>query len=355
MAAPASASDVVGAQIPKQRLTLAAFHQWGNIATSDNGTLALSWSGGRRHAGRPAVDVDDGRRHRSYDVTWPTRANGDVTTSAGPALSRRPTIRVPQGFSTPVEIDVDLPAANSQVIDRPADDPGGDRPTSSRSDQNLVIEGRSRSPTSRRPRRGGAIVIQVTGVTISGDTVGRRSPWLLPYAEHVADPRCQHPGQLDRGRPDQQLNRQPGPAVGQPDHGHRHPKTGAFAPVAATCSNCASFSSTDVDGRNQLMVASRLHPSGAPPARRGRSPRGSARDSLRDAAAARLWPPPRRLIAIPARGGWVRRASGSAADPFERRRQRVVARATDGGAGAKGRSRSGSRRSSRCWKGSRGR
>ena len=259
---------VVGAQIPKQRLTLAAFDQWGNIATSDNGTLALSWgvAGGGTPGDLPStLTMVDGTA--SYDVTWPTRANGDVTIflQARPSPAP-PPFGFPRGFSTPVEIDVDLPAANSQVITVPPTTPGGD-PTYQFTvpDQNLVIEGPLTVTDVSTPAPGGAIVIQVTGVTISGDTVGTSLTVAAPVSQNtslILDASIQ--GSSTGGV---LINNSTGTPVlqsGSQITVTGIPNTGAFAPVAATCSNCASFSSTDVDGRNQLMVAFAVTSIGCP-------------------------------------------------------------------------------------------
>jgi hypothetical protein len=72
---------IADAQVPRQRLTIAAFDQWGNIATSFNGRLEMTFSYSLLNGGVPGdlpetLDLVGGTA--AYDVTWPTQADGDV-------------------------------------------------------------------------------------------------------------------------------------------------------------------------------------------------------------------------------------------------------------------------------------
>jgi hypothetical protein len=254
---------VISAQIPKQRLTVAAFDSWGNIATSDNGTLTFTWgvAGGGTPGDLPStLTMVNGTA--SYDVTWPTRANGDVTIlmRARP-FPEPPPFGFPRGFTMPVEIDVDLPAANSQVITVPPPIPGSD-PTYLLTvpNQNVVIQGPLTVANIPTPAPGAPIVLVLSGVTINGDQVSIPVTVSAPVAGSTgvtidASTQTSSSGNIV-------INNSTGSTVLQT--GSQLTVTGnlsgAFAPVQVLYPNTAGYQTSGGGPESQTMVATAVAP-----------------------------------------------------------------------------------------------
>ena len=165
---------IADAQVPKQRLTVAAFDQYGNVATSFNGTLAMSYSFstiGSTPGDLPAtLTLVDGTA--SSDVTWPTQTDGDITVNMRGKYGTGP-LPPPKTFTREVAIASDRPALNAVVITLPPANPG-DAPTYQLTipDQNLVVDGSLTVTTIYPPATVGAsIPIDLSGTTITGYSV----------------------------------------------------------------------------------------------------------------------------------------------------------------------------------------
>jgi hypothetical protein len=177
--------SIIGLQIPRQRLTVAAFDQWGNIATGDNSTLNFTW-GNTRRCHRMCSDADfptdwtlgdlpstltlvNGTA--SHVVTWPTMPSGNVRVLMRISSTNRGTEPAPPTFRRLVEIDLDPPAINAEVITIPPITPDGDQSYQlTLPDQHLFIAG-PLTVTDIRWVASGPLVIEVTGVTTGGDQI----------------------------------------------------------------------------------------------------------------------------------------------------------------------------------------
>jgi hypothetical protein len=240
--------SIIGSEIPKQRVTVAAFDQWGNIATSDNGTINFTWEGSNPAGGTPG-DLPSTLRlangTASYDVTWPTMSNGNVRVVMRGSSAYPGTVPgTPTGFTRVVEIDLHRPAANAEVITILPTTPGAD-PTYGLKialpDQNLVITGPLTVTNMERVELSGAqVVVQVSGVTTSGIPIS--TSLALDLVTNTGNPILQKDSQLKIiGCGDPMLS--------------SYCASSEFAPVQVTSGNPVTFSTSGLDGRNQLMVA----------------------------------------------------------------------------------------------------
>jgi hypothetical protein len=159
---------IVDAQVPKMRLTIAAFDVWGNIATRFNGRLDMTFSAAANDV-VPGdlpdfLDLVDGTA--SYDVTWPHTADGDVIVLirgkfGGGAFAKT--------FTRPVEIEVTKPDLNALAFTIPPPTPGAEvGHVLVVPNQNVTIAGSLLITSIETPVANGPIVANVTGTTTTG-------------------------------------------------------------------------------------------------------------------------------------------------------------------------------------------
>ena len=166
-------TNIVAGQVLRSLLTVAAFDQWGNIATSFNGRVNMSYSvaGGDLPA---TLDLVNGTA--SYVVT--------LATPAGRKRDRQPErcfgagpLPPPKTFTRDVEMIASPPAANAQVVTVPPSIPGGE-PTYQFTvpDQNLTIVGTLSVTTVADP----AGVVRSSSWSRASRSTGTRSRFRSP-------------------------------------------------------------------------------------------------------------------------------------------------------------------------------
>ena len=167
-------SSYVQGLVPRTEMTVAAFDQWGNIATQIEGAVTMSYSADGDGGDLPAaLNLVDGTA--SYDVTWPTSEAGNVIVNIrgrhGPELD--PFGNLAKTFTREFEQIVQTFTLDAEVITLPSPTPGGaPYSTISIPSQNLVIQTPSLLVTKVEPILiTGTLLLTMQGESTGGDGV----------------------------------------------------------------------------------------------------------------------------------------------------------------------------------------